>query len=1191
MENENQDFIEAETSPSLRSNDINRTRNYKYRPQIKNQNTGIDIKEKLGNAAGNSMKVAGKSAELAGKGAQVLGKGAQAAGTGLSKAGAALSSTGLGAIAGVPLQALGGATKALGKGTELAGKGTEKLGKKTNEAGNKTKEAVKNSSNKKNNKLSNKNGIDNDSNKLKKARKPILNKYKNNDNEEEKDDDKKKKKTTSKTLDNNALNVAKKTIGSTITRVANTLKAFASGDINEAMKNIGLLFFKLFGPLLISVIFLAIIIYMIFSPLMEVLKKIDEAATNVANFSEKLDNLYHGFGFQNTKDAFFDEIQDLNKKYYNQLDLELLMSTIFYSEIYEGYESTSFNDSESEGVVDESFSGKDSKSMFSIFKSLVKGKVIEKLKESKETTDENGLTYTLGKIYRLRKLARNQFANGYFGGAAREGELRTENLGYFLNTLGEDLKDAFAALIVVLYNYTIGLTRNINNVITSAVLDYLIGKGYNYTEEELNNMGNMISNLGLSLEDLVGDFFVSIGSIEKVDFDIDVFEDVALPIVNKIKNDLKCVVLWDCADAESAIKLVKDVLENVLTGVNITFHTYQFSEEAYTNYLKKYYIPNMPEFRKYVYDKNGKVVEKEVNRIVREIYETKDMYIDIFGKTYVEQTENYDDTCVGAVNRDVVALLTLPVNIDSSTCVNFTKDYGFGVTSSGEDHKGIDFNEVTTKTKVNDPVYSIADGGKVLESSTDNTWSGTCKGGCLKIEYTPSANAEDNYKFTIVYEGMDHNSVTLTKDSTVNKGTQIGIIGSAAESEDGKMSSLHFAYLDNSTNSYIDPTNIIIPCSDHYEGDSNSAKVVNAITSSGLPDQFKNKIQLAALLGNLQQESSMTFDKMQQSTDNHENPPRCTSSSGSDGHALGIVQWDGRRNGLLDYAADKGSKWYNPDIQLNYLIGELTEGGIAEYHTTFQFIRNNSKEQYNIFLNATTVDEATKAYSYGFERCGKNSCHDEKRIDYANQYYQMLQSGNLSDIGGTTTSSSSSTTSSVGLKSCSTSSNGSVASSSAITPHSVATNEIYNQRKNQIMPEGVKKTKQVQELAYMQTITVPIWDGTQETTMNLRVNKYLVDNYQAVFKELTELKFPILTSETAAYVYRTVRSSGRLSDHGFGSAIDVNWTHNPQYGYPDNTQYGITEDVIKAFAKQGFYWGGDWSTDSLDPMHFSWCGY
>ena len=1013
MENENQDFIEAETSPSLRSNDINRTRNYKYRPQIKNQNTGIDIKEKLGNAAGNSMKVAGKSAELAGKGAQVLGKGAQAAGTGLSNAGAALSSTGLGAIAGVPLQALGGATKALGKGTELAGKSTEKLGKKTNEAGDKTKEAVKNSSNKKNNKLSNKNGIDNDSNKLKKARKPILNKYKNNDNEEEKDDDKKKKKTTSKTLDNNALNVVKNTIGSTITRVANTLKAFASGDINEAMKNIGLLFFKLFGPLLISVIFLAIIIYMIFSPLMEVLKKIDEAATNVANFSEKLDNLYHGFGFQNTKDAFFDEIQDLNKKYYNQLDLELLMSTIFYSEIYEGYESTSFNDSESEGVVDESFSGKDSKSMFSIFKSLVKGKVIEKLKESKETTDENGLTYTLGKIYRLRKLARNQFANGYFGGAAREGELRTENLGYFLNTLGEDVKDVFAALIVVLYNYTIGgITRNINNVITSAVLDYLIGKGYNYTEEELNNMGNMISNLGLSLEDLVGDFFVSIGSIEKVDFDIDVFEDVALPIVNKIKNDLKCVVLWDCADAESAIKLVKDVLENVLTGVNITFHTYQFSEEAYTNYLKKYYIPNMPEFRKYVYDKNGKVVEKQVNRIVREIYETKDMYIDIFGKTYVEQTENYDNACVGAVNRDVVALLTLPVNIDSSTCVNFTKDYGFGVTSSGEDHKGIDFNEVTTKTKVNDPVYSIADGGKVLESSTDNTWSGTCKGGCLKIEYSVTSNL-DNYKFTIIYEGMDHNSVTLTKDSTVNKGTQIGIIGSAAESEDGKMSSLHFAYLDNSTNSYIDPTNIVIKC-DSIISQNPNATIIEI--PQLMPQVYTVTCYSTAgwvFSCNPNNIKAISSSSVQKQVHN-----LWISSGAKFKTGIASMNIDGTERYLVATASTLGNVGDSVNFELEdgyilpVIIADQKSSGDSNY-TKYGHLSGNALSviEFEVDTNTFRAKGNPNTSTWGLE------WDSSKKVKKAAINGSILNSSN-----NPTTSSSSSTTSSVGLKSCSTNS-------------------------------------------------------------------------------------------------------------------------------------------------------------------------
>ena len=141
------------------------------------------------------------------------------------------------------------------------------------------------------------------------------------------------------------------------------------------------------------------------------------------------------------------------------------------------------------------------------------------------------------------------------------------------------------------------------------------------------------------------------------------------------------------------------------------------------------------------------------------------------------------------------------------------------------------------------------------------------------------------------------------------------------------------------------------------------------------------------------------------------------------------------------------------------------------------------------------------------------------------------------------------------------------------------------------MPDGVKGSSEEQQSAYITTITVPIWDGNQETTMNLSVNKYLVDNYQAVFRELTDIKFPIIASQTGAYNYRAVASSGRLSDHGFGSAIDVNWDHNPQYGYPDNTQYGINESVIKAFAKQGFYWGGDWDVSSLDPMHFSWCGY
>ena len=33
------------------------------------------------------------------------------------------------------------------------------------------------------------------------------------------------------------------------------------------------------------------------------------------------------------------------------------------------------------------------------------------------------------------------------------------------------------------------------------------------------------------------------------------------------------------------------------------------------------------------------------------------------------------------------------------------------------------------------------------------------------------------------------------------------------------------------------------------------------------------------------------------------------------------------------------------------------------------------------------------------------------------------------------------------------------------------------------------------------------------------------------------------------------------------------------------------EDVIEVFAKQGFYWGGDWSSSKVDDMHFTFAGY
>ena len=124
----------------------------------------------------------------------------------------------------------------------------------------------------------------------------------------------------------------------------------------------------------------------------------------------------------------------------------------------------------------------------------------------------------------------------------------------------------------------------------------------------------------------------------------------------------------------------------------------------------------------------------------------------------------------------------------------------------------------------------------------------------------------------------------------------------------------------------------------------------------------------------------------------------------------------------------------------------------------------------------------------------------------------------------------------------------------------------------------------------MTKIEVPYWDGNQEQTMSLTVNKNLAQNYQNAFRQVADLKWAIDPSTTAAYNHRTTRSGSRLSDHAYGSAVDVNWSHNFDTGDGSSAAVRENEAVIEAFASQGFYWGGDWQS-SKDDMHFTYTGW
>lgn len=160
-------------------------------------------------------------------------------------------------------------------------------------------------------------------------------------------------------------------------------------------------------------------------------------------------------------------------------------------------------------------------------------------------------------------------------------------------------------------------------------------------------------------------------------------------------------------------------------------------------------------------------------------------------------------------------------------------------------------------------------------------------------------------------------------------------------------------------------------------------------------------------------------------------------------------------------------------------------------------------------------------------------------------------------------------------------------SSYAVTPHSLIDSET---RAARIALCGGECGSEAEQNAKMETIQVPYWNGQEESTMNITVNRSIVDNYRNAFAKLAKMKYTVLPEITGAYdYYHTPRPSGAPSDHTLGTALDINWDHNWNTG--DGSEHSVRgkEDVIAVFASEGFYWGGDWSNP--DDMHFCFTGY
>ncbi len=117
---------------------------------------------------------------------------------------------------------------------------------------------------------------------------------------------------------------------------------------------------------------------------------------------------------------------------------------------------------------------------------------------------------------------------------------------------------------------------------------------------------------------------------------------------------------------------------------------------------------------------------------------------------------------------------------------------------------------------------------------------------------------------------------------------------------------------------------------------------------------------------------------------------------------------------------------------------------------------------------------------------------------------------------------------------------------------------------------------------------IPLSWAPSQSVRAIQCHAKLVDTFAGVFKAIEErgLKESLRTYG-GCFNFRSKRTSGKLSVHSWGIAIDLNPDSNPQGSSGD-----MDPTVVEVFREFGFKWGGDWAGRSKDPMHFQFCtGY
>lgn len=454
---------------------------------------------------------------------------------------------------------------------------------------------------------------------------------------------------------------------------------------------------KLLLPFLIILVAFAFLVDLIY----EVFEAVDTAITYVANVQEKMDNFVNGLGFQNSEDAFYAELEELQKEYNNSIDVPLLLSTLFYDDIQNNMDPSEVN----ADVVEDDESMVSFAAAFDYVINYIKGKY----EESNITVGKDGYKYSSNKIYRMRMLAKNMVKKD---GSRTAHVTFTRYLKIYGARIGESLLKIFNWRNIVgllIKALTLGMVDVFN--IVEDIFSLLTGSEVFETTDFYNYIKDKSPIAGI------------IALIKAIFSPFSEIEDISLCAGATYSESNKQLKYVD--ENGNEVTVSEDQLNDESTTYDsgiicIDYALYSGTSDEYFDYLKSYYIPRMPEFKKYITAEDEETREQQIDQIIngiKEIYEDYKYYFEIED----ENAEEYTNGCVGSISTDLVPKLSLPVTTANVTSISGRDAYGI---INGRQNNGVYLTHTNSGINEGDNVVSIADGKVVGIGRTNGEQQG-----------------------------------------------------------------------------------------------------------------------------------------------------------------------------------------------------------------------------------------------------------------------------------------------------------------------------------------------------------------------------------------------------------------------------------------------------------------------------------